>query len=1063
MTFVERYIRRPHLVLSLVLLLSMIGIMGYMKMPFNLFPDVDRPQISVVTVMPGAAAGDVESDITRLIEKEVSTIDMTRKVTSTSKDEVSVVMAEFEYGKGLDAAATDVANAISKIAGRLPQGVRPPQVFKISQATQPVMTLAIAPKPGSPADLRKLRELADNQIKEELLRNPEIANAEVFGGHQPEIQVTVDQDRLNRFGISLGEIMAAVSAQNQNIPQGMVTNRQGQYLFKTEGAARKVQELASLVIARRDAGIVHLRDVARVEPGIQEPQSAYHGNGKEAIGINILRGQNGHALDTIHAAEEVIPKLQARFPFINFEVSYTQKDLIERSVDNMLEALRDAVIITVIVLFLFLANLRTMLLCAIAIPFTYLITFAFMWLFGFEFHMVTLTGVILAVGMLLDDAIVVIENIERHYHESSRDLTELVAGGVEEVMLAIFSGTYATIVVIIPIVFIGGYVQTVLRPMALSLTIALVASYIVSVTIIPILAPFILKKSAGENRFEAAIKKGSDWFVNGIRDFFAGILGTALTHRFWFVAVAFVVLVLTMKFAKPLVGQSVQPPMDTGIIKINFEADANSSLAQTNAILTRMEETIGKQEGVVAISSVIGSEPAVVSFGSGKNPQVGNITVNLVDRFHRKQSIWQVENNLRREFAAIPGLKSADIFEFGATAMSSIRAAVDVMVTGPDPKVLAEIGREVKQRLEKAGGLESVSMSWGLDKKEVLFRADRERCASFGISPRDVAAQAQAALSGGVASTFRVANQDGFPVRIRLSEVYRDRTDKLAGIKVSTPLGPVPLASLGTMTESYVPALLTRQDMQNSIDIYGYKSRAALSHVMENVQKELKGIALPPGYRISQEGDAKQGKTNFAALTTALGIGMVLLYFSLIPAFRSFIHPLTIMSAIPLALIGAVWSLLLAGRQQSTAAFMGVILLAGIVVKNSILLIDFIEVAKEQGATTFQALTDSVRVRTRPIIMTAFGTAVGMVPIALERAIGLERLSPLAVVAIGGLMVSTFLTLLYVPIFYTVFEDLNRWRHHAWNRLKSHRSSVPAATGPDTTSPQTQSKGGYNQ
>ena len=1027
MSLVERYIRRPHLVLSFVLLLSLVGILGYSKMPFNLFPDVDRPQITVITVMPGGAAGDVESDITRLIEKEVSTIDLVRKVTSTSKDEVSVVTTEFEYEKGLDAAATDVSNALSKITARLPQGVRAPQIFKISQATQPVMTLSLSPQPGSPVDLRKVRELADNQIREELLRSGEIANAEVFGGYQPEIMVTVDQDRLNRFGISLSEIMAAVTAQNQNIPQGMVINKAGQYLFKTEGAAQKAHELATLVIARKENGIIHLKDVARIEPGIQEPQSAYHGNGKEAIGINILRNQTGHTLDAIQATEEILPKLTARFPFMNFEVSYTQKDLIERSVDNMLEALLDAVIITVIVLFLFLANLRTMLLCAIAIPFTYLITFAIMWMFGFEFHMVTLTGVILAVGMLLDDAIVVIENIERHYHESQRDLTELVAGGVEEVMLAIFSGTYATIVVIIPIVFIGGYVQTVLRSMALSLTIALVASYLVSVTIIPILAPFILKKTVGENRFEAAIKRKSDRFVNGIRDFFADMLGTALKHRFWFVAVAFIVLVLTMQFAKPLVGQSIQTPMDTGIIKITFEADANSSLAQTGSLLSRMEEVVKKQEGLLLVSSVIGSEPSTVSFGSGKNPQSGNITINLIDRFHRKQSIWQVEDNLRKEFAGIPGLKSVDIFEYGATAMSSIKAPIDVMITGPDPKVLAELGSEVKRRMEKAGGLVSVSLSWNLDKKEVLFKADRERCAAFGISPRDVAAQAQAAISGSVASTFRVPNEDGFPIRIRLAEAYRDRPNKLAGIKVITPMGPIPLASLGTMSQSYVPALLTRQDMQNSIDVYGYKSKAALSHIMANIQKELKGIKLPPGYKISQEGDSKQGKSNFASLTLALGIGMVLLYFSLVPAFKSFVHPLTIMSAIPLGLIGAVWSLLLVGRQQTTTAFMGVILLSGIVVKNSILLIDFIAVAKEQGSTTLQALTDSVRVRTRPIIMTAFGTAVGMVPIALERAIGLERLSPLAVVAIGGLMLSTFLTLLYVPIFYTLFEDGVEW------------------------------------
>ena len=1027
MRFVEQYIRKPHLILSTVILLATLGFIGYRKMPLNLFPDTDRPQISVVTVMPGEAAGDVESDITYPIEKEVSTIDMVRKVTSTSKDEVSVVTAEFEYEKSLDAAATDVANALSKISSRLPAGVRPPQIFKISQATQPTMTLALSPVSGSPVDLRKIRELADNQIKEELLRSGEIANAEVFGGYQPEILVTVDQDQLTRFGVGLPEIMTAVAAQNQNIPQGMVINRQGQYLFKTEGSVKKAEELKNLVIAHRENGIIYLRDVATVVPGVQEPQSAYHGNGKEAIGINILRGQNGHTIDTIHAAEKLLPKLKAQFPFINFEISYTQKDLIERSVDNMLGALRDAIIITLIVIFLFLGNFRTVLLSAISIPFTYLVTFAFMWLFGFEFHMVTLTGVILAVGMLLDDAIVVIENIERHYHESNVDLKKLVAGGTEEVMLAIFSGTYATVVVLVPIVFIGGYVQTVLRPLSLALIIALLASYVVSVTVIPILAPYILKKTAQENRFERIIKKVSDRFTNGIRDFFTGILGVVIKRRFWFVVGGFAVLVVTMKFVRPLVGQNVQPPMDTGIIKINFETDANTSLSQSNEILTRMEDAIKKQEGVVSISSVLGSEPAVVSFGSGKNPQQGNITVNLVDRFHRKQSIWDVENNLRREFAAIPGLKSADVFEFGATALSSIRAAVDVMVTGPDPKVLAEIGQEVKRRLDKAGGLASVSLSWGLDKKEVIFKADKERCATYGISPKDVAAQVQRALQGGVASTFRIDNEDGFPVRIRLNERYRDRINKMTNITVATPSGPVPLASLGTITEDFVPALLTRQDMQNSIDIFGYKSRAALSHVMANVQQQLKGLKLPPGYHISQEGDAKQGAENFAALTRAMSIAMVLLYFSLIPAFRSFSHPLTIMTAIPLALIGAIWSLLLVGRTLSTAAYMGIILLAGIVVKNSILLIDFTEVAKERGESTLQALTSSVRVRTRPILMTAFGTAVGMLPIALERAIGLERLSPLAVVAIGGLMVSTFLTLLYVPIFYTIFEDTTTW------------------------------------
>ncbi len=1024
MKFVEQYIKKPHLVLSVVLLFAVVGIIGYHKMPFNLFPDTDRPQISVITVMPGAAATDVESDITRTIEKELSTIDMVRRVTSTSKDEVSVVTAEFQYDKGLDAAATDVANALSKVSAKLPLGIRPPQIFKISQATQPTMTLSLSPKTGFPVDLRKIRELADNQIKEELLRLPDVANVEVFGANQPEVAVTVDQDQLTRFGVSMGDVMGALAAQNQNIPQGLIIRKEGQYLFKTAGEVKKPEELNELVISRKDGGTVHLRDVASISAGVQEPQSAYHGNGVEAIGINILRAQTGHTLDSIHSTEADLPTLKKEYPFINFAVSYTQKDLIERSVDNMLGALRDAIIITVIVIFLFLGNIRTMLLCAISIPFTYLITFAVMWLFGFEFHMVTLTGVILAVGMLLDDAIVVIENIERHYHESDRNLTELVAGGTEEVMLAIFSGTYATIVVLLPIIFIGGYVQTVLRPLSLSLTIALVASYIVSVTIIPILAPYILKKGAKENRFERIVKRGSDRFVGAIRDFFTNILGFALKHRLMFLPPAFLLLMISGKIVTPLIGKDVMPPMDTGIVKINFEADSNSSLAQTNAILTRMEKIINGEEGVVAISSTLGSEPSVVSFGSGKNPQQGNITINLVDRFHRTQTMWQIEADMRRTFLMIPGMKSVDVFDYGATPLSSIRSTVDVMVSGPDPRVLAGIGRDIQHRLETVRGLKSVSLSWTDDKKEVNFIASREKCALYGISPKDIAAQVQAAVQGGPASLFRVAGEDGFLIRARYDASQRDSVAGMPQLKVKTPLGEIPLSALGSITTSYVPMLLTRQNMQNTIDVFGYREKAAVSHIMDNVQAALKGVKLPPGYSISQEGDAKQAKESFSALMSALMIGMVLLYFSLVPAFRSFINPLTIMVAIPLAMIGASWSMLIAGKHQSMGSFMGLILLAGIVVKNSILLIDFIEMAKGQGMSTYDALRESVRVRTRPILMTAFGTAVGMIPIAMEWAIGLERLSPLAVVAIGGLMVSTFLTLLYVPIFYSLFEDL---------------------------------------
>lgn len=1024
MTVMERILARPHLVLASVLLFSVVGLIGYFKMPFNLFPDSERPQITVVTVLPGGAAADIENDVSRIIEKELSALDLVRRVTSTTKDEVSMVSAEFEYAKGLDAAATDVANALGKVGARLPREARPPQLFKISQATQPVLTLALSPADGSGLSLSQIRHLAENRIKEALLRDPQIANIELFGANQPEIAVTIDPERLNRFGIAIAEVLGALATQNQNIPQGMVIRQEGQYLVKTDGAVQRPDQLLDIVVSRKGAALVHLRDVATVTQGVQEPQSAYHGNGRQAIGLNILRGLSGHTLDTIRAVEHQLPKLKAAYPGIRFEVSYSQQDLVERSVDNMLEALRDAIIITVLVIFLFLGNLRTMLLVGISIPFSYLLTFACMWLFGFEFHMITLTGVILAVGMLTDDSIVVIENIERHYRESGKPIRELVAGGTQEVMLAIMSGTFSTVVVLVPIIFIGGYVQTVLRPLSLSLCIALVASYIVSVTVIPILAPYLLKLDHTPNRLEALVGRWGDRFSRAIADFFSNLLDLALQKRLLFLAVATVLLLITGRLIKPLVGQDVMPPMDTGIIKISFEADANSSLEQSQQLLTAMEGVIRQQSGVTAVSSTLGSEPSVVSFGGAKNPQAGAITVMLVDRFSRSRSIWEIERELRAGFARLPGLKYVDVYEYGATPLSTIRATVDVQVTGPDPLVLAGLGRELQQRMQQVGGLASVSLTWQDDKRELRFTADPQRCALYGISPREAANQVQTFLQGGVSTFYRLPGEDSLPVRVRLAAEARNRPERLEQLLLHTPLGEVPLGSLGRFSTADTPALLTRQDLQNSINLLGYRETAAVSHIMDNVTTALQGFNLPPGYTMTQEGESKQAAESFSALMAALTIGMILLYFSLVPAFNSFLHPLTIMTAIPLALIGAIWSLLATGKHQSMGAFMGLILLAGIVVKNSILLIDFIEVARSQGMPLREALKQSVQVRTRPILMTAFGTAVGMLPIALERAIGLERLSPLAVVAIGGLLVSTFLTLIYVPIFYTLFDEL---------------------------------------
>jgi len=648
-----------------------------------------------------------------------------------------------------------------------------------------------------------------------------------------------------------------------------------------------------------------------------------------------------------------------------------------------------------------------------------------MWLIGYEFNMVTLTAVIVAVGMLMDDAIVVLENIERHYHDVGQDVHEAVVGGTQEVMLAIFSGTYATVMVLLPIIFIGGYVQTVLRPLSITLTIALMSSYIVSVTVIPLLAPLLLKRKAdsGRNRFERVFYKFDEWVVNPLRDFYVMLTKKALNHRLLFLSIAIVLFIPSAKIM-PLIGRNLMPPMDTGIIKVNFETDANTSLGLTENVMSKMEQIALKRPEVTSISSVIGSEPAVISFGSGRLAQQGMLTIHMKDRFHRKATIWDVENDLRAKFRRIPGMKSVDVFDFGATAMSSIRAPVDIMISGTDIPTLNRIGNEVESRLRKnLRGAKSISRSWTLDSLEVRFKADPEKLALYQISPASVAGQLAGAVRGMPSSVFRVPNQDGLSVQVQLPRGQRRYAAQLSTYPIQTPHGTVPLSQLGTITRRPTASVITRQGLQRTLDIQAYRAKRPITHMQEDVDKALAGLKLPTGYTISNEGEVKQMKESFGRLGAALILGLILLYFSLVPAFKSFVHPLTIMSAIPLALIGASWSMLLTNKHGCMPSMMGMILLAGIVVKNSILLIDFIATARENGSSIHDALIGSVRIRTRPILMTAVGTSVGMLPIALEWAIGLERLSPMAIVAIGGLMVSTFLTMVYVPILYSLFED----------------------------------------
>ncbi|WP_027370891.1 efflux RND transporter permease subunit [Desulfovermiculus halophilus] len=1025
MTLVDKTFEHPHLVLAVVLLGVALGLASFQRLPQNLFPEANYPSVSVLLIWPGASAEDVQSRVARYVDAELASLDQSRTVRAVSKDEVAAVSVEFEYTKGIDAAVVDVSSALDRIWSGLPDGLLPPRIFRVTDATSPAATLAVKPAGESGLDLSMTRQICDNDLREALLRIPEVSQVEVFGGRKPEIRLAVDRIKLEEYGLSLEQVTSAVAAQNANIPGGTIIRSQEQYLVSIQGEKLQAEELENIVLASDGSGEIHLRDVADISFAHQDMFSFFRGNGAEAVGMNILRPETGHISSTLASFQEHLPQVRQDFPNLELEIVDTSGDIIETSIQNMISSLRSAVILTVAVIFLLLARTRATALTVVSIPFTFLLTFAGMSLLGLELNIVTMTGIILAVGLLVDDSIVIIENIDRHYRSGAESPRRAARSGTREIYLADFSGTLTTVSVLLPIMFVGGYPQQILRPLALTLSLALIFSYLVSITVIPLLAPYLLGSSRMEDKVAMVLDWLSSRIVAPLQSFFVHVYRLGSRARWLFIPLGIVVLVLSMR-QMPLAGKDLMPPMDTGIMMVEFETSPGTSVEETQKTVARMEEVIARYPGFVRMSTKGGAEPGVISFGAERTAQEGVITVHFVDRFARDKSIWEIESELRTDFARLPGLERFSVYEYGATPLSSISAPIDVQIAGPDPRVLDGLAAEAEDRLREVPGLNGISRSWDRSKEEVEITLDHRRMAAYGITVSEVSRVLAAATQGMQASELRIPGQKGIKVQVRLAADKAWSIQGLQDVTVMSDQGPIPLREVAEFQRVLTQDRFIREDLQSVVNVYGYRDTMAISHLQAGVEKALAGMGLPPGYSLSQEGEVTYMNESFSRLGQALMFSLILLYFSLVPIFRSFVQPVVIMVAIPLAFIGVSWGMLLAGKHFCMPASMGMVLLSGIVVNNSILLMDFINQARADGLARQEAIVQAIQTRTRPIVMTATSTMAGMLPIAMEMAVGLERLSPLAVVAIGGLLVSTFLTLVYVPIFYTVFDDVLR-------------------------------------
>lgn len=1021
-------IKNPYFVISATLVIIFLGLRAYFFMPIDLFPDTNPPKVAVIVVKPGATAKYIEDRITDILEKELKSIELIENIISTSRDGVSSIICEFSYEKDINNAVVDVTNVVSRLKASLPDDILEPRIFKITDSMNPLMTIAVYPKKGSLKVLKDVRLLCDNQIRVDFLNINGVAEVQVFGGEKRIVRIGLMREKLRNYNISIGEVVGAILKSNINIPSGYIYTNDGEYLIKIDSEFKTLDELKRLIIVRDNNRFIRLKDIAIVSDSVDDARSMYFGNGNRAIAINILRADNGSTSITISNIKKVLPLIKSKYPDLNFEITDTQERIITQNVSGMKSSIIASAIMTILVIFIFLADFRASMVIAVSIPLSFLGTLSILRFTPYTLNMVTLSGVIIAIGMVVDASVVVLENIYRHYKEkkSHECISDIVLKATHEVGLSITAGMLTTIIVLIPIMFVGGYPEKVLRPLSFTMSSTLIVSLIIAITIIPLLVRNLFQKEKKDlNIFERFVSK-FEIVLNNITDIYISILRWSLNHRKLVLIIPFIFLIITVKkLVIPNIGRTLMPRMDTGIIMIKFDLLSGYNIDAVKSTVKLIENEIKKLPGYISTSTVIGAESNTMSFGTGgATLQSVLMKVTLIDRMHRKETIWELENRIRDFLNRVPKIKSFEVFEYGATPLSTIKAPIDIIIYGKEQHILSKIADKIILKLKGIKGLVDIRKSWYFDRADFNIEFNHEKLRYYGLTELDAANQIKQMIGGVFASKFSLKDYPDIPIKVELYDFDKDNIDSLKELPIFTKLGIIPLRTIANVKKTITSTFITRERLRNTIDITTQLDVITESQAVDRINEALKDLKLPYGYNFVISGTIDNMNDALTRIVKALIIGIVLLYLLLANMFKSLVHPITIIFIVPLSLIGAFWGLLIVNEPMCMPAMMGIILLGGTIVNNSILLLDFILRAVENGSDRTNALINSVRLRIRPIFMTTISTIIGMIPLILKTAVGLERMSPLGTVAAFGLAVGTLFTMVVIPVFYTVIDDI---------------------------------------
>jgi len=999
-------IKRSVTTAMIILMVLLIGVVALSRLSLDLFPDITFPGAAIITTYEGVGSEEVENLITKQIESSVATVEGVKGINSTSSMGSSTVIVEFNWGRDMDFAVQDLREQVDLISSSaLPSDADAPMIFKFDPSMMPIMNYGVS---AEGLEIDELKEEVDNELIPRLERISGVAQVNMQGGLEREIIVSVKRDKLNHYNLDYNTITNIVRAENVNVSAGDVLQGDTEFLVRTVGKFSNLDEIRNINIPVGN-GQIKLSDVAEVRDGFADLSSLARTNGERSLSLSIQKQTDANTVEVAASVREEIDRISRDYPNYSFSIAMDQSEFIEDSIASVSQNAVVGGLLAVIILFLFLRNIRSTIIIATAMPISIIGTFILMYFADVNLNVISLGGLALGVGMLVDNAVVVLENIYR-YRSIGEGKIEAAREGSSEVGMAIAASTITTVVVFLPIVFVEGMAGQLFKDLALTVAFSLIASLLVALTLIPMLASKILKVKQEE--LDRSKKEGR------IKKIYKGLLTRALKHRWVFVVL--LILMLAGSFALlPQIGFEFMPSTDQGAFSVNYELPVGKSLNRSNQVSTEIESTLMNIKEVKTVIATVGSGGRM---SSNTSSHIGNINVQLVDLAERNRSTNEIMESVRQQ-VKVPDVDISVEEQSGAGGAGG-GAPVNVKLRGDDLEILEEQTLKATSAIKDIEGLREIEDSFSEGQPEYQVKVNRSIASRFGLSASQVANTVRTAISGTTATRYEIEG-DEYNIRVRLEEDQIETMTQVPELNIQTPSGEmVPLNRIAELEITEGPVEILRKDQERYSEITADIHGVDLGTVMGQIQSRLSEIELPAGYRFSYEGEFQDMQESFSSLGMAFALAIVLIYMVMASQFESLIHPFTIMFTIPLAVIGVILGMYITNSIISVASVLGLITLAGIVVNNAIVMVDYINQLRRKGTEKIEAIITAGSVRLRPIMMTALTTILGLLPIALGIGEGSESTQPMGIVIVSGLTFATFLTLFVIPIFYSLITDL---------------------------------------